>query len=66
MVADIVYDNGEITDLHAFYGSSVYDKEQMQRLLDSVVDECQSFGIETKTPDELADMMSLWNNEKAH
>lgn len=41
----------------AYIGSSQYDKDQMRRLLDAVVDECQTLGIETLTPHEIDLMM---------
>lgn len=46
--------------LHAYYGSSVYNKKQMKRLIDSVIDDCKDLGIETKTPEQIAEMVNLW------
>ena len=43
-----------------YYGSSRYNKNQMQRLLNNLVQDCQAVGIETKTPDEIANLVSLW------
>lgn len=43
-----------------YYGSSVYDKAQMARLIDIVVDECKEQGIETMTPEELARLTEEW------
>lgn len=43
-----------------YYGSSRYNKKQMSRLIDSVVQDCKAVGIETKTPNEIANMISLW------
>nr|DAU66728.1 MAG TPA: NinB protein [Caudoviricetes sp.] len=45
---------------HAYYGSSVYDSLQMSRLIDLIVEDCKDQGIETMTPDELAELKSLW------
>ena len=39
------------------YGSSVYDKAQMARLIDIIVEECREQDIETLTPEELARIM---------
>lgn len=50
-------------NLQVFYGSSVYNKEQMGRLIDAVVADCKEFGIETKTPEEIANMLSLMEEE---
>lgn len=43
-----------------YYGSSRYNTKQMSRLIDNVVQDCQAQGIETKTPSEIANMLSLW------
>lgn len=47
-----------------YYGSSTYDKEQMSRLIDLLVADCKENDIETRTPNELAEMMSLWEGMK--
>lgn len=44
------------TNVVCYYGSSTYDTAQMARLIDMVVEDCKSQGIETLTPDELARM----------
>lgn len=43
-----------------FKGSSEFDKQEMSIFIDGIVDEAQSLGIETKTPDEIANLKSLW------
>lgn len=43
-----------------YYGSSTYNTRQMSRLIDNIVQDCEALGIPTKTPDEIANMMSLW------
>ena len=52
------------TNVILYYGSSTYDTEQMSRLINLVVEDCKIQGIETKTPDEIADMLSLWGCER--
>ena len=47
-----------------YYGSSTYDKEQMSRLIEHIVQDCHAVGIETRTPDELANLISLWDTSK--
>lgn len=47
-----------------YYGSSRYNKNQMQRLLNNLVQDCQAVGIETKTPDEIANLVSLWEQAR--
>lgn len=53
--------NGDIgVQLQLFYGSSTYSQEEMNRLIQGTVSECHDLGIETKTPDEIAEMNSRW------
>lgn len=46
--------------IKCFYGSSVYDNQQMSRLIDLVVQECEQAGIETATPQELERLKEEW------
>ena len=39
-----------------YYGSSTYDKAQMNRLLDLIIADCEENGIVTLTPEEIAKM----------
>lgn len=41
--------------------SHLMDSKQMSELIDGTVSEAQELGIETRTPDEIARMKSLWN-----
>lgn len=50
------------TNVILYYGSSTYDTDQMSRLIENIVDDCRAVGIETRTPDELANLLSLWGN----
>lgn len=47
-----------------YYGSSRYDTKQMSRLIDNVVQDAQSCDIDVRTPNEIAEMISLWESEK--
>lgn len=49
------------TNVASYYGSSVYDTEQMSRLIDAVIFECKKQGIETRTPEELARLKEDWH-----
>lgn len=49
------------TNLIAYYGSSTYDTQEMNRLLDAVVNECQELGIQTMT---LSEIMLLQNDNE--
>jgi hypothetical protein len=48
------------TNVTLYYGSSTFDTEQMSRLISNIVQDCQAEGIDTRTPDELANLLSLW------
>lgn len=48
-----------------YYGSSTYDTKQMSRLIENIVQDCKLLGIQTKTPDEIQNMLSLWETERA-
>ena len=49
------------TNVISYYGSSTYDSSQMHRLLELVITECKSQGIETMTPQELSILLEEWN-----
>ena len=58
---------GEVTlngkkgiQLQCYFGSSTYDTKEMSVLIDGIVRECQDLGIETLTPDEIADLKRKW------
>ncbi len=52
------------TKVCCYYGSSTYDSKQMSDLINLIVYECKEQGIQTATPDEIANMLSLWEQEK--
>ena len=52
----------EFTHYRVMKGSSEYDTREMSIFIDGVVSECQDLGIETMTPDELANLKSLWKS----
>ena len=47
-----------------YYGSSSYNKKQMSRLIDNVIQDCKAEGIETRTPEQIANLISLWEASK--
>lgn len=51
------------TNLILYYGSSTYDTAQMSRLLDLIIEDCKLQNIDTRTPDEIERLMSMWDNE---
>lgn len=52
--------DGEKVVIRAYYGSSQYNTKQMSRLIDMVVDDAKSIGVETLTPVELARLKEDW------
>lgn len=52
--------DGENVIVRCYYGSSRYNTKQMSRLIDNIVQDCQAVGIETKTPTQIAELLSLW------
>lgn len=47
-----------------YYGSSSYNKRQMSRLIENVIQDCKALGIETRTPEQIANLISLWEASK--
>ena len=50
------------TNVRMYYGTSVYDTEQMSRFIDLLVQECQQVGIPTD-PQEAARVKEEWGKE---
>ena len=50
----------EFTHYKIFKGSSEFDKREMSVFIDGIVGEAQSLDIDTRTPEQLAEMKSLW------
>jgi hypothetical protein len=44
----------------AYYGSSTYDTAQMHRLLDAIMEECKTQGIETRPQEEIESLLAYW------
>ena len=59
-LSEIVERGEEFTTVRLFYGSSCYNSKQMARLIDWIVYEAKELGIETATPNEIAELKSLW------
>lgn len=64
-LSEIMEKSQDYTTVRMYYGSSRYNTKQMSRLIDYVVADAESLGIETKTPNELAEIMSLWEAQTA-
>ena len=48
------------TNVLIYYGSSAYDTKQFSRLLEAVVTDCKSIGIEVKPQEEIDSMLEEW------
>ena len=48
------------TNVILYYGSSTYDTAQMSRLINIIVEECQMYGIETKSAEEVESLLQQW------
>lgn len=65
-LGNIAEDLGECRNLSGYHyvkvyhGSSVYNTEQMARLLDLIIQDCEAVGIKTETPDQIREKISLW------
>lgn len=54
-------ENGKQFDVYMAYKEThTLNSEEMARLIDGVVQEAKNLDIETRTPDEIAEMKSLW------
>ena len=51
-------------NIRSFIGSSDYDTEQMSGLIDLVISDCKSQGIETLPPDKLDAMKQDWRRDE--
>lgn len=53
------------TNVILYYGSSTYDKRQMHRLIELIVQDCKAQGIETADPAELKSLLESWDKKSA-
>lgn len=44
----------------AYYGTSTYNTEEMSRFINEVIFESKELGLSTETPEQIAEMKSLW------
>lgn len=48
------------TNVMVYYGSSSYDSQQMCRLINILVQDCEQLGIEVKSQEEIDSLLSSW------
>ena len=64
---EVIQANDKTVDVRLYYGTSVYNGEQMRRVIDAVVEDCKDIGIETRTPEEIDGMIRAWKGyEQTH
>ena len=56
--------DGNNAVIRAYYGSSVYNTRQMSRLIDYIVEDCKTVGVETLPPEKLEALKEDWKREK--
>lgn len=49
--------------VRCYYGTSVYNRKQMSCVIDNLVQDCDALGIDHRTPAEINNMLSLWEQE---
>ena len=52
------------TNVVLYYGSSTFDKKQMGRLIDLIIEDCKQLGIEYLTPEELERLKGEWDEQE--
>ena len=48
------------TNCLCYHGSSVYNQKEMNRLVELIVQECKTLGIETKSDKEIKSLLDSW------
>lgn len=53
----------EFTHVQVWVGSSKYDTKEMSVFIEGIVSECKELGIDTDTPEQIAEFMRKWGNK---
>ncbi len=61
--AEKVDEQDDFSLIRFYYGSSCYSRKRMRRLTDAIVLDCKAMGIETKTPDEINELLARWGEQ---
>lgn len=62
----VTEENGRKVYFYRLYrGSHTYNTAEMAKLIDGTIQECKQQGIETATPEQLAQMAALWERRYA-
>lgn len=46
-----------------YYGSSAYDRDEMERLISCLIDEAQTLGVPTKPQEEIDSLLQEWGDK---
>lgn len=57
---ETLHSTDNVSSMRLYKGSSVYNGEEMSRLIDYIVDEAENLGIDTMTPDEIEHLKTIW------
>ena len=57
--------DGETKVVRAYYGSSVYNRRQMARLIDFITEDARAVGVQTESEEKIQSLLREWEkNEK--
>lgn len=52
------------TNVLAYYGTSIYNRTEMTRFIDLLIQECEQLGIETKSQAEINSLLESWDKNE--
>lgn len=58
-------EDGKWTSYAMLTGSSEFDTETMAHFLDAIIEDAKELGIDTRTPDEIERLKSLWHGQQS-
>lgn len=56
--------DGETMWVRAYYGSSVYNRKQMSRLVDYIVEDARSIGVPTEPEEKIKSLLQEWEEHE--
>lgn len=57
---EVLYKESGIRQFMVYYGTSVYDREQMARVIDEAIQEARDIGLGVKTKKEVKELIEAW------
>lgn len=58
---EVLYKDRDARQFMAYYGTSVYTREQIARVIDEAEDECRSIGLDTLSSKEKKELLEAWD-----